>query len=74
MEMQFVEHYHEVLDMIDQTLNHIFHGLNARYRREIELVREQFPFEDLKYSYPCSKRFTFRGVLWHTGVRFFGIF
>jgi aspartyl-tRNA synthetase len=55
MEMHFNEHYNEVLDMLDKTFNHIFKGLNERFKDEIEAVRKQFPFEDLKFKYPCLK-------------------
>merc|ERR1719258_649187 len=55
MEMTFNEHYDEVLDQLDKTFNHIFKGLNERFKDEIEAVRKQFPFEDLKFKYPCLK-------------------
>merc|ERR1711964_797085 len=55
MEMHFEEHYDEVLDTLDRMFNHIFDGLNARFHPEIETVRKQHPFEDLKYKYPCLK-------------------
>jgi len=55
MEMCFNEHYHEVLEMLDGLFNHIFTGLNARCQPEIEAVRKQYPFEDLKWKYPCTK-------------------
>jgi len=55
MEMCFKDHYHEVLDMLDQTFNHIFKGLNERYQEEIEAVRQQYPFEDLLFQYPCLR-------------------
>merc|ERR1712176_1610267 len=42
MEMHFNEHYHEVLDVIDATLNHVFDGLNKKYKSEIEAVRRQY--------------------------------
>jgi aspartyl-tRNA synthetase len=54
-EMPFREHYAEVLDMMDGVFNHIFTGLTTRYAKELEAVREQHPFEDLKWSYPCLK-------------------
>jgi aspartyl-tRNA synthetase len=55
MEMHFNEHYDEVLDMLDKTFNHIFKGLNERFPAEIEAVRKQYPFEDLRFKYPCLK-------------------
>jgi aspartyl-tRNA synthetase len=55
MEMHFNEHYSECLDQLDKTFNYIFKGLNERFRPEIEAVRKQYPFEDLKFKYPCLK-------------------
>jgi len=62
IEMTFKDHYHEVLEVLDGLFNHIFEGLNSRFRREIDAVREQFPFEDLKWKYPC-KRLTFKEAI-----------
>jgi aspartyl-tRNA synthetase len=59
IEMTFKDHYHEVLEVLDGLFNHIFTGLNERFSREIEAVRKQYPFENLKWKYPC-KRFTFK--------------
>merc|ERR1719240_1923539 len=55
MEMTFMEHYSEVLEVLDGLFDHIFRGLNERFRDEIEAVRRQYPFEDLKWKYPCLK-------------------
>ena len=35
LEMAFESHYHEVLDVIDETLKTIFRGLQAGYRDEV---------------------------------------
>lgn len=58
LEMTFMEHYWEVLDILDGLFNHIFTGLSKSYKDEIEAVRAQYPFEDLLWKYPC-KRLTF---------------
>ncbi len=55
MEMTFHEHYSEVLDVIDATFNAVFDGLNSRFRSELEAVRKQHPFADLRYRYPCLR-------------------
>lgn len=47
IEMQIDEHYHEALRMVDNTLKHIFEGVYKRYPKEIELIKHQFPHEDL---------------------------
>jgi len=59
MEMTFQEHYYEVLEVFSNLFCYIFDGLNERYRDEIEAVRSQYPFEDLKYKNP-SLRITFQ--------------
>ena len=72
MEMAFSEHYYEVLDVFSDLFIFIFDGLNARFRAEIEAVRAQHPFEDLKYTRP-SLRITYaEGVkmLQDAGVAF----
>ncbi|KAK5101425.1 aspartate--tRNA ligase dps1 [Lithohypha guttulata] len=46
-EMALEEHYWEAMDVIDDVLKAIFKGLYTRFRREIEVIKEQFPSEDL---------------------------
>ena len=48
-----------MLDTLERVFLHIFEGLNARCALEIEAVRRQFPFADLKFKRPAF-RFTFR--------------
>lgn len=55
LEMVIQEHYDEVLDLFSDLFIHIFDGLNERCKQEIERVREQHPFEDLKYLRPTLK-------------------
>eukprot|EP00435_Cladocopium_sp_Y103_P075386 s3_g57.t1 len=55
IEMTFKDHYHEVLDVLDGLFNHIFKGLTERFAREIEAVKTQYPFEDLKWKNPCLR-------------------
>jgi len=59
IEMTFKDHYHEVLEVIDGLFNHIFDGLTKRFSKEIEAVRKQYPFQDLKWKHPCL-RLTFK--------------
>lgn len=47
IEMAIEEHYHEALEVLDATLRNIFSGLYTRYRREIDIIKHQFPHEDL---------------------------
>lgn len=55
MEMVISEHYDEVLDVFSDLFIHIFDGINQRCRNELEAVRAQHPFEDLKYLRPTLK-------------------
>lgn len=47
IEMAIDKHYHEALRMIDSTLKSIFEGVYKKYRPEIEVIKRQFPHEDL---------------------------
>ncbi|GAM23657.1 hypothetical protein SAMD00019534_068320 [Acytostelium subglobosum LB1] len=58
IEMAFREHYHEVLDELDNLMTSIFEGLEKRFAKEIESVKAQYGFEPFKYTRP-SPRFTF---------------
>lgn len=52
MEMAFNEHYHEVLDTIEQLFVHIFKGLATRYRTQLDVIKRQYPFEELVPTLP----------------------
>ena len=41
--------------MLDRTFNAVFDGLNAQYKPELEAVRVQYPFQDLRYRCPCLR-------------------
>lgn len=49
LEMAISEHYDEVLDVIGNLFVYIFDGLKEKCADELERVREQHGFEDLKY-------------------------
>lgn len=49
LEMAFEEHYHEVLDVLDELFVSIFTGLKERFRNEIEAVRRQYPFHEFEF-------------------------
>lgn len=55
LEMAINEHYDEVLTVFSDLFISIFDGLNERCKDELERVREQHPFEDLKYLRPTLK-------------------
>jgi aspartyl-tRNA synthetase len=54
-EMVIHEHYNEALAVFNDLFIYIFDGLNERCKVELERVREQFPFKDLKYLRPTLK-------------------
>nr|POF26272.1 aspartate--trna ligase, cytoplasmic [Quercus suber] len=47
LEMAIDEHYHEVLRVLDSTFKAIFKHIYDNYKSEIEVVKRQFPHEDL---------------------------
>ncbi|QIW98196.1 hypothetical protein AMS68_003714 [Peltaster fructicola] len=47
LEMAIDVHYHEVLRTLDSTFKAIFTHVYSNYKPEIELVKRQFPHEDL---------------------------
>jgi aspartyl-tRNA synthetase len=49
LEMTIEEHYHEVMELLDNLFLSIFRGLRERYNKEIEVVGKQFPAEEFKW-------------------------
>ena len=47
IEMAIEEHYHEMLETLDAVIKNILKGIYSKHRREVELVKHQFPSEDL---------------------------
>ncbi|KAL1302476.1 hypothetical protein AAFC00_002867 [Neodothiora populina] len=47
LEMAIDEHYHEVLRTLDNLFKYIFKGVYERCRHEVDVVKRQFPHEDL---------------------------
>ncbi|KAJ6179668.1 hypothetical protein N7519_010129 [Penicillium mononematosum] len=47
LEMAIEEHYHEMLETLDAVIKNILKGLYTKHRREVELVKCQFPSEDV---------------------------
>jgi hypothetical protein len=48
MEMEILEDYHEVVDVLEKLMLFIFHGLNERYGKETELIRKVYVVEPFK--------------------------
>ncbi|CAO3699642.1 hypothetical protein G6F70_006030 [Rhizopus microsporus] len=49
MEMAFNEHYHEVLEVLEDLFVYIFTNLKNRFKDEIETVKRQYHFEDFEF-------------------------
>lgn len=54
-EMAIKESYLEIMDVIGDLFSYIFENLEKRFAREIEAIREQYPFEPFKNKKPCVK-------------------
>lgn len=50
LEMEIKEHYYEVMDVLEQLFMHLFNGLNDKYSKELDVIRQQYPFEPLPYK------------------------
>jgi aspartyl-tRNA synthetase len=48
LEMEVVEHYHEVVDLLENLMLFIFNGLATRYSKETALVRKTYAAEPFK--------------------------
>lgn len=49
LEMTIEEHYHEVMELLDQLFISIFTNLREKCRKEVETVGSQFPAEEFKW-------------------------
>lgn len=54
-EMAIYEHYYEAVDLMGEMFNFIFDGINDRYKHELNIISQQFPFEPLQYLRPPLK-------------------
>lgn len=48
-EMEIVEHYNEILDMLDGLFVSIFHGLESQYPKHLRVVRSKWDVPPFKY-------------------------
>ena len=46
MEMEIKESYMEVLEVIGQLFTSIFKGLSENYKKEIEIIKNQYGYEE----------------------------
>lgn len=55
LEMEFKNHYFEVLDLIGELLVFMFSQMKIRYARELSVINDQYPFEEFKCADPVFK-------------------
>jgi len=62
MEMEFKNHYFEVLDVLGDMLCFLFNELKSRHARELAVINDQYPFEEFKCATPVVKLHFKEGV------------
>lgn len=62
LEMTFKEHYFEITDTINKLFVHIFNGLKTRFKHELNIVANQYPFELIEYPEELVKLSFHEGV------------
>ena len=55
MEMEFKNHYFEVLDLIGELMVYMVENIKSRYASELATINEQYPFEEFKISNPVTR-------------------
>ncbi|KAL0211552.1 hypothetical protein RCL1_005178 [Eukaryota sp. TZLM3-RCL] len=55
IEMEIFDHYHEVLDMLENLFAYIFNGLHEQCGNLIETVRSQYHSEPLQLKWPAVR-------------------
>lgn len=55
LEMSFNDHYFEVVDLLCELFEYIFENLNKKFEKEINVVREQYPFKDFVFKKPVPR-------------------
>ncbi|KAI8646109.1 hypothetical protein BD408DRAFT_337406 [Parasitella parasitica] len=59
MEMAFNEHYHEVLEVLEELFVYMLGNLKKRFAKEIEIIKKQYEFEDFEFL-PKTLRLSFK--------------
>jgi len=62
MEMEFKDHYFEALDILGEMMVFMVKNLKKRYAKELEVICEQYPFEEFKIKEPIVKLHFKEGV------------
>ena len=58
-EMCITEHYYEALEVMGDLFTFIFDGISDRFKHELKIISQQYPFEPMQYLRP-SLRLTFQ--------------
>jgi aspartyl-tRNA synthetase len=59
LEMAISSHYYELLEVIDQLFIHIFNGVQTKYKKELEVISQQYPFQPLVFDQKKNLRLTY---------------
>ena len=55
MEMEFKDHYFEVLDLIGELMVYMVKEIKSRHARELSIIDGQYPSKEFKISDPVTK-------------------
>ena len=55
LEMEFKDHYFEVLDLIGGLMVYMVNEIKSRHARELAIINEQYPFDEFKIVDPVVK-------------------
>lgn len=50
LEMEIKHHYNEILDLLDEMFVYIFEQIKEKFKHELEIINQQYPFEPLVYE------------------------
>eukprot|EP01098_Paradermamoeba_levis_P002092 TRINITY_DN124_c0_g1_i4.p1 TRINITY_DN124_c0_g1~~TRINITY_DN124_c0_g1_i4.p1 ORF type:complete len:567 (-),score=222.64 TRINITY_DN124_c0_g1_i4:46-1746(-) len=62
MEMAFYDHYHEVLDILDDLFVHIFEGLEKNHASDIALISQQYSITKFEFKKPSLRLNFWEGI------------
>lgn len=62
MEMEFKDHYFEVLDLIGEMIVFLVENIKSRHAKELSIINAQYPFEEFKCANPVVKLHFKEGV------------
>jgi len=62
LEMEFKNHYFEVLDLIGELMVYMFKNIKEKHAAELAVINDQYPFEEFKCADPVFKLHFKEGV------------